>query len=312
MPENICFVCNSSATISVDINNLRKIVSCPRCKKYEIDRRTADRILDKGLSEQQIANISSWIYHNAKPIIDQNNIENLLNLPTPTVGEKARRFLTYVVKQYPKPGFYIKYIRADDSLYLTITGCYDKTELGYIVKDYLVDNKKFLINFTDSENLYRFVISPEGWAYIESLKELNPDSQIGFIAMSFADKFNHLYEDGLKKGILNAGYEPIRLDRTEHNNKIDDEIISTIKRSKFLVADCTEQNRGVYFEAGYALGLGLQVIWVCKKAELDENRVHVDTRQYFFIDWEEGKWETLIKRLSERIIATIGKGSYNP
>ena len=309
MPENICFICNSSSTVDVDVNNLRKIVSCPRCKKYEIDRRVADKILDRGgLSEQQIANISSWIYHNDKPIIDQDNIDYLLNLPTPTVGEKARRFLAYIIKQYPTPGFYIKYIKIGDPLYLTITGCYNGIELTYIIKDYLFLTKKYLLHYTEDDN-YRYIISPEGWAYIESLQELNPDSQIGFIAMWFDKKLDPFLHE-IEKAILDAGYKPLRIDKKEHNNNIDDEIIASIRQSKFVVADFTGHRGGVYFEAGYAKGLGLEVVWLCNETDFDN--LHFDTEHYSFIKWSEKDYAKLKKDLSNRIISTIGKGSYSP
>ena len=55
-----------------------------------------------------------------------------------------------------------------------------------------------------------------------------------------------------------------------------------IKRSRFLVADVTGGRQGVYFEGGFAKGLGLPVIWTCSHgtdAEL-KKWMHFDTRQY--------------------------------
>jgi nucleoside 2-deoxyribosyltransferase len=109
-------------------------------------------------------------------------------------------------------------------------------------------------------------------------------------------------------GIEDAGYEAIRIDKVEHNRKIDDEIIASIRACKFLVADFTGQRGGVYFEAGLAQGLGKQVVWLCRKDELD--KVHFDTRQYNFILWEDGKLAELRTALQNRIEATIGKGTF--
>lgn len=80
-----------------------------------------------------------------------------------------------------------------------------------------------------------------------------------------------------------------------------DQIIAEIRRSKFLIADFTGHRGGVYFEAGFALGLGLPVIWTCRKDNLEN--LHFDIRQYNFIDWETG--EELQERLTNRIQATI-------
>jgi len=87
---------------------------------------------------------------------------------------------------------------------------------------------------------------------------------------------------------------------------IDDEIIATIRRSKFLVSDFTGQRGGVYFESGFALGFGLRVIWTCRADEL--SAVHFDNRQYNFLVWEREKLSDLAKRLQNRIEATIGRG----
>lgn len=61
---------------------------------------------------------------------------------------------------------------------------------------------------------------------------------------------------------------------------------------------------GVYYEAGFAGGLGIPVIWTVAKDSLDD--VHFDTRQYNHIVWDAP--ETLRKLLAARIGAVIGDG----
>jgi hypothetical protein len=90
----------------------------------------------------------------------------------------------------------------------------------------------------------------------------------------------------------------------EHANKIDDEIIAEIRRSAFLVADFTGHRQNVYFETGFAIGLGLQVIWTCRKDHIPE--LHFDIRQYNCIDWEDEA--QLARRLQRRIEAILGRG----
>ncbi|WP_409348117.1 nucleoside 2-deoxyribosyltransferase [Paenibacillus gyeongsangnamensis] len=100
-----------------------------------------------------------------------------------------------------------------------------------------------------------------------------------------------------------AGFEPFRVNQSETTGKICDEIISQIRRSKFVVADFTGQRNGVYFEAGFAMGLGIPVIWICNKQEIAEGKLHFDTRQYNHIDWETE--DELYTRLLNRIKANI-------
>lgn len=156
--------------------------------------------------------------------------------------------------------------------------------------------------------LHDLKIRPPGYTRLEQLDATGVRSQQAFVAMWFDESMTDAYDEGLAPAIREAGYDPLRIDRTEHNNKIDDEIIAEIRRSRFVVADFTEGEKGarggVYYEAGYAHGLGIPVIFTCQKDVIE--KVHFDTRQYNHIDWKDP--QDLKKRLAQRISATIGDG----
>lgn len=145
-------------------------------------------------------------------------------------------------------------------------------------------------------------VTPAGWAEYQNV-EASKASQ-GFVAMWFDDELRSTYEYGLRAAIENSGYKSRRIDYEQFNSKIDDEILAEIRRSKFLVADVTGGRNGVFFEAGFALGLGLPVVWTCRKGK--EAFMHFDTRQYNHIIWSSN--EDLAERLELRIKATIGQG----
>ena len=69
--------------------------------------------------------------------------------------------------------------------------------------------------------------------------------------MWFDRQMNEAYERGFQIGVLKAGYNPARIDRVQHVNRIDDEIIVQIREADFVVADFTGHRAGVYFEAGF-------------------------------------------------------------
>ncbi len=102
----------------------------------------------------------------------------------------------------------------------------------------------------------------------------------------------------------------MRIDRKPDVVKIDDEILAEIRRSRFLVADMTHgvsgPRGGVYFEAGFALGLGLHVLYSCRSDKMDE--IHFDTRQYYHIKWDTP--EELHEELVNRICAIVGDGPF--
>ena len=149
-----------------------------------------------------------------------------------------------------------------------------------------------------------------GYRRLEELEKTNVQSEQAFVAMWFDNTMNDAFKEGIKKGIELAGYRAVRIDGVEHNNKIDDEIIAEIRRSRFLVADFTQEEGnargGVYYEAGFAHGLNIPVIFTCRGDAIEY--VHFDTRQYNHIRWEDKKFNDLAEKLAERISTTVGNG----
>ena len=140
------------------------------------------------------------------------------------------------------------------------------------------------------------------------LRDAGPMSQQAFVAMAFAREYDSAWHAIIKPGIIAAGYRPFRVDQKEHADKVDDLIVAEIRRSKFLVADFSGHRGGVYFEAGFAHGLGRPVIWMCSDEEKD--KLHFDTRQYnhiLYIDQVDAQ-----ERLRHRIVAILGEGTYKP
>ena len=122
--------------------------------------------------------------------------------------------------------------------------------------------------------------------------------------MSFNPSLNTTYDNAIRPAVLDSGYQPIRLDRTEHVNRIDDEIIVQLRESRFVVADFTQHRAGMCFEAGFGLGLGKTVFWICSSDDLQN--LHFDARQFNMIGYQSE--EELRSRLLNRILAIEGRG----
>lgn len=90
---------------------------------------------------------------------------------------------------------------------------------------------------------------------------------------------------GMKRGITDSGNTPYFLDLDAHNENIFDKMLVEIVGCKFLVADFTTQNPGVYYEAGYAKALGKTVIHTCKDTDCDS--IHFDIKQTQFLFWND-------------------------
>lgn len=158
---------------------------------------------------------------------------------------------------------------------------------------------------------YIFGLKVPGFERVEELKKAAPDSVQVFVAMWFDETLVPAYKKGFKRAIENAGYKAFRVDLGSPSlDKLDDRIISEIRRSRFVVADFSKGNDGargsVYYEAGFAHGLGRKVIFTCRKEDIEG--LHFDTRQYPHIVWEDEN--DLRKQLQERITALMGDGPY--
>ena len=151
-------------------------------------------------------------------------------------------------------------------------------------------------------------IQPVGLIYLEETESVRTQSEQGFVAMWFDPRMDGAWLNAAKPAIERAGYKAFRVDRHEHVNRIDDEILAQIRKSRFLISDFSSEpgkpRGGVYFEAGFALGLGLPVIWTAKE-EL-KSEIHFDIRQYNTIFWKNE--EELQNALYNRIVALLGVG----
>jgi len=143
----------------------------------------------------------------------------------------------------------------------------------------------------------------DGWRRVAELRKERRDSNQAFVAMWFAEQLDSAWAEGFRPALEQCGYQPIRIDLVEHNEKICDRIVAEIRKSGLLVADFTGNRGGVYFEAGLAMGLNLPVIWTCREDHVQE--LHFDTRQYSHIVWTSP--DDLNAKLIHRIEATAPK-----
>jgi hypothetical protein len=147
-------------------------------------------------------------------------------------------------------------------------------------------------------------LTPAGLIQAEELSQPGAAYLQGFVAMSFDPSMNDAYTLGFDPGITAAGYRPFRIDGKEHINGISDEILAEIRRSRFLVADYTLLNNGVYFEAGVAIGLGIPVIGTCRADHF--GKLHFDIKHINALKWETPA--QLARDLAKRIAGVIGDG----
>src|SRR6266567_8344662 len=134
-----------------------------------------------------------------------------------------------------------------------------------------------------------------------------------FVAMAIRDEpsfdTNVLHFKILKPLLKRRiGITAFRIDELHHNENIDARLLQEIARSELVVADLTYERPSVYFEAGYAMGLKIPVVYTCRSdhlRRLSEYQVHFDLRQRNIVDWKEPRDRKFAKRLVSRIRNTM-------
>ena len=145
-------------------------------------------------------------------------------------------------------------------------------------------------------------ISLKGWTRVEQLRAGSTSFAQAFVAMTFDAQLEWIYSDAIAPAIEQAGYQPLILSRQEHADRVDERIVLELNRSRFVVAEFAQHRPSVYFEAGYAVGRGLPVIWTCRADDYED--AHFDTRQYNHIVWRTAA--ELRDRLYTRIKVVVG------
>jgi len=306
-----CPVCklNDEQIVIKKLSIIGEKIECPRCKNFSILDRVAFTIPNLKFGTK----LSAWIRERNEqgaepPQITTDLLEELQSgLPDRSPREKQiillqniERKTTYpseAITIIPKFDFPLAWASNDPEFIFYIKSL---TERGFLRR---TDEVKVGLSRLDTLKFF-VTITADGWDYLEKQERHIEERTQAFVAMSFAEDLKPIWKGPISNAITKAGYKPHRVDAEPHIDRIDIKIISEIKNSRFVVADITEQKRGVYFEAGYALGLGLPVIWCVRKDDLEN--AHFDTRQYNHIVWETES--DLEDQLYDFICAIIGKG----
>ena len=175
--------------------------------------------------------------------------------------------------------------------------------LTYCISEGYLEQKK-----SHSNSSTHYAMTVRGKIYAEEIIKEDKQKRQCFVAMWFDKETDDAYEKAIIPAIEDAGYKPYRVDKDHHNGKIDDLIIAEIRNSRFIIADFTskpkEPRGGVYFEAGFAYGLEIPVIWTCRKDLIDD--IHFDTRQYNHILWDDDNLPDFRKRIYYSIGKNVG------
>ncbi|MAD41038.1 MAG: hypothetical protein CL623_01420 [Arcobacter sp.] len=296
MENTKCKLCGSDAKIKTTFEKTN--LDCTHCKKIIFMHNTYD---DLDLNDNMnFYKVSSYSYEqNVKfkniPKIDEIKLQEILNNRDKKIKEKFDLMMTYL------SSIDAHSIRNTDELQLQSL-IKDDREF-FILYQKAIDYGLVSGNCTrtlDGSGSFSFnELTFDGLEYVESLEHVNQNSKNIFVAFNFEDSLKDIFNVSLKAEIEKEGfsYVVVNQDNVDHNKSINDEIIVKLKSSRIVIADFTNHRNSVYFEAGYAMGMNIPIIWTCQEGHEDE--MSFDTRQFPHILWKDEN--DLAKQVIDRI-----------
>ncbi|MCT7546619.1 nucleoside 2-deoxyribosyltransferase [Aliarcobacter cryaerophilus] len=319
--EMDCIICGKTASIKENILdvNKKRFFDCKYCGKfYELD--SLKQFFDKyyvNFYKSNFYKVSSWIreqndlYDNV-PLLTNEKFEEILTLRDKKIQDKFNLLISYLNTINTSFSFYedssvevdTRIVRTNEELYLLVnsirTKCYIKDFDELVCLFQKATDEKFIDCTIRNYRAIDFKkLTFDGIRYLEELEEPNKNSKKIFVAFNFDEPLTNIFNNNLKEAIEFEGFEyvVVNQDNVEHNKSINDEIIVKLKASRIVIADFTNHRNSVYFEAGFAMGMNIPIIWTCQKGH--ENNMSFDTRQFPHIVWEDK--DDLVEQVINRL-----------
>lgn len=299
-----CPICGEDADFNVGFLNARYDSvyggQCARCGRVHVTQQVVNKLRETKTLHLLLAFFRRYPGSDPPLVTPETVDESIAGMPVlRTVPEKMNGLLKLLVESSLPPGAPAPF---DALMDYPLVFAANWGEASFLLEQL---SQRGFVRFVTPLKTGYVLVTADGYERMEQIEAASYKStRNAFVAMWFDKSRDLIYNQAIEPAIREAGYQPIRIDKTEHVNRIDDEIITQLKQSRFLVADFTAQRAGVYYEAGFMHGFGRNVIWMVEKSELD--KVHFDVRQYNFIDYDS--WSDAKSRLYYRIMALEGKG----
>jgi len=282
---------------------------CLNCGTYKIEIEGI-RYVKELTKIKDKAKISNWICINQGKfgILTMADIEKTIrNHILPQLGEQIDNLLFYLCE---RNDIFNKVVMVNPQDLIALTGAVNKSGVDFIM-DFLIKNGFLtLIPKRSSSNNpnYNVKITVEGWQRFYELQRTNKYSRLAFMAMQFNNStLQNVLKDIIVPAVKETGFDIRKLDDEKRAGLIDDKLRVEIRRSKFVIADLTDVNRGAYWEAGFAEGLGTPVIYICEEEKFnskDKNiSPHFDTNHHLTVPWKND--EAGLKKFADELKATI-------
>jgi hypothetical protein len=299
MPSNNCPICGMQANVAPNANHTSMVVGCPRCGDFALlgqafdlpeqwkAGKNSDRTPEGRFAASHAIRRMQAPSH--RPEISVEQLRQLWSMPFPNPQQQAD-YMILVLGDAGLPLDTYLYKRAE--AFCAVMGTRDEPLQGKTGGFFLVINRlteQKLIEhdkYPPAPNVgYRLTF--DGWMRYEELRRAHVDSKVAFMAMGYGNAaLDKVVTEHFMPAVKETGFDLFRLDSRPKAGLIDNRMRVLIRSAKFIVCDLTEENRGAYWEAGFAEGAQKPVFYTCEKSKFDAAKSHFDTEHMFTVRWD--------------------------
>jgi hypothetical protein len=227
---------------------------------------------------------------NPTPAINSSQLRLVWGHPLPNPQQQADLLILLLGDASLPPGEFVHYTAAQ---YCAEIGTQDDLTQGKMSGLLFISKKLSDKGLIDHEthppsSFIGYRLTFEGWAEYEKLRRVSVESRTAFMAMSYRNAdVGRVVADYFVPAVKRAGFDLFRLDSRPKAGLIDNRMRVEIRAAKFLVCDLTDENRGAYWESGFAEGAQKPVFYTCEKTKFAAARSHFDTEHMFTVQWDK-------------------------
>jgi transposase-like protein len=298
-----CPICNEIYCELFPPAGRNRRYKCPACGEFVLTRTSQSKLKallnDHPNGQLLLSYVVRKMQVGKPPVLAYRTIKAILeNSSLPTLKEQENNLILYLGNN-SVPG---QEIGSESDFLSVVVGSLTFNGLDFVISHL---KESGLLNITITTPYRHMKLTMKGWERYEEIRRGNIDSKKAFMAMPFGyptlDKvFAHF-----KSAVAQTGFDLRRIDERPKAGLIDDRLRVEINTSRFLVAELTEENRGAYWEAGFAEGLGRPVIYTCEREHFKKISTHFDTNHHLTVQWELDKIDEALDELKATIRATL-------
>ncbi len=302
-----CPLCGSDATETRQLEPRLWYLRCPACGGFRVNGDFLDSLKNR-VPPEKLYLLSALVRQSAEENPDgpglcltEEHLTAWRTLRKPPLPEEMDALLVYIRSRMKSWDSWVSLANTDYPLFVTDS----PREFNFLLEQtvaegYLVYDRFEGTSVVDRPWRQPFRLTTEGWERLAKQPMTRRKTDQAFVARWFTDEMQAVYDVAIAPALEEAGWTPLDLS-IEHNDDIADRALAEIRRSALVIADCTGNRPSVLFEAGFALGLGISVVFTCSEESEKLNGLPFDTSHRNHILWTDVK--DLRTKLTNRVRA---------